>query len=187
MKQQKQKRTYKLLQLSNSLSKVYKKSSGNNDSQFINLLKNWDSVIGKEYSKILSPVKVSSSKACLIVSSNRNFSLESNYVSPMLLEKINNFYGYQAFKKIEFIFLRKEKSEKAVPDIIIKEETKDKIVKSVCNISNNDLKVSLEELGKSMANAFQNIDGYLPESMSVNLLSEQYTKGVNLLMNGSPE
>ena len=38
------------------------------------------------------------------------------------------------------------------------------------------------ELGKSMANAFQNIDGYLPENMSINLLAEQYTSGVNMLV-----
>lgn len=43
------------------------------------------------------------------------------------------------------------------------------------------------EVAKSMADAFKNIDGYLPEGMSVNLLSDQYTKGVNLLVGGSPE
>lgn len=40
------------------------------------------------------------------------------------------------------------------------------------------------EVAKSMAEAFQNIKGYLPESMSVNLLTEQYTKGVSLLVSG---
>lgn len=38
------------------------------------------------------------------------------------------------------------------------------------------------EVAKSMANAFQNIQGYLPENMSVNLLAENFSKGVNLLV-----
>jgi regulator of protease activity HflC (stomatin/prohibitin superfamily) len=43
------------------------------------------------------------------------------------------------------------------------------------------------EVAKSMANAFGQVKGYLPEGMSINLLSDQYTKGVNLLVGGSPE
>lgn len=39
------------------------------------------------------------------------------------------------------------------------------------------------EVAKSMADAFKNIQGYLPESMNVTLLAEQYTSGVNLLVN----
>lgn len=38
------------------------------------------------------------------------------------------------------------------------------------------------QVANSMALAFQNIKGYLPEKMSVNLLAEQYNKGVNLLV-----
>lgn len=41
------------------------------------------------------------------------------------------------------------------------------------------------EVAKSMSDAFKNIAGYLPEGMTVNLLADQYNKGVNLLVNGS--
>ncbi len=40
------------------------------------------------------------------------------------------------------------------------------------------------EVSKNMTDAFKNIQGYLPESMSVNLLADQYNKGVNLLVGG---
>lgn len=40
------------------------------------------------------------------------------------------------------------------------------------------------QVATQMAEAFKNIKGYLPENMSVNLLSDQYTKGVNLLVSG---
>jgi regulator of protease activity HflC (stomatin/prohibitin superfamily) len=43
------------------------------------------------------------------------------------------------------------------------------------------------EVAKSMAQAFQNISGYLPESMSINLLAEQFDQGVSLLVNPSKE
>lgn len=39
------------------------------------------------------------------------------------------------------------------------------------------------EVAKSMSEAFKNIKGYLPESMNVTLLAEQYSNGVNLLVN----
>lgn len=42
------------------------------------------------------------------------------------------------------------------------------------------------EVAKSMANAFSNVKGYLPEKMSVNLLAEQYSKGVNMLVGAPP-
>ena len=40
------------------------------------------------------------------------------------------------------------------------------------------------EVAKQMALAFQNVKGYLPESMSINLLAEQYSKGIGMLVNG---
>lgn len=41
------------------------------------------------------------------------------------------------------------------------------------------------EVAKSFASGVQNVKGYLPEKMSVNLLAEQYSKGVNLLVGQS--
>lgn len=38
------------------------------------------------------------------------------------------------------------------------------------------------EVSKNMSEAFKNIKGYLPEKMTVNLLAEQYDKGVSLLV-----
>ena len=148
----KQKRTYKLLPISNAISRVYKNNSGQNDSRFINLMRNWDNIIGKEYAKILSPIKVSSKTKSLVVSSEKNFSLEANYIAPMLLEKINGFYGYKAFNKIDFLFKKKRKeNEKGKESVTVKEETQGKIKEIVCNIDNNELKESLERLGRSMA------------------------------------
>ncbi|MCT4575675.1 MAG: DUF721 domain-containing protein [Alphaproteobacteria bacterium] len=146
----KDKRYYKLLPLSESLSRIYKKNSKNNDYQFLNLIKNWDKIVGKEYSKILKPIKVISKTSSLVVMSDRNFSLEAKYISPMLIEKINIFYGYKSFKKIEFVFKDKSLKTNQKP-IIIPSELKNKIEEKVCNIENDDLKIALERLGKSMA------------------------------------
>lgn len=41
------------------------------------------------------------------------------------------------------------------------------------------------QVAQSMAQAFQNIKGYLPEKLNVNLLTDQYEKGVGILVNGS--
>jgi regulator of protease activity HflC (stomatin/prohibitin superfamily) len=38
------------------------------------------------------------------------------------------------------------------------------------------------EIAKSMSDAFKGIKGYLPESMSINLLAESYNKGISLLV-----
>lgn len=148
----KSKRTYKLYPLSNSLSQVYKKSSGQNDSQFLNLIKNWENIVGKEYAKILSPIKISSKNATLVVSSDKSFSTESNYIAPMLIDKINAFYGYSAIKKINFTFRNKQNiKNKKIVQTPLKEETREKIEEIVCNISDDGLKNSLEALGESMA------------------------------------
>jgi hypothetical protein len=146
----KNKRTYRLLPLSNAMSKIYRNSSGNNDGQFINLMKNWDAIVGREYSTMLSPMKVSSQNSSLTVLSSRNFSLESNYVAPMLLDKINKFYGYKAFKKVDFIFKNRESSTKKEIEKPISSSEKDKIQQIVCNVEDSTLKESLEKLGESM-------------------------------------
>lgn len=146
----KRKYSNKLSPLSVSILKIYRNSSKNNNPQFLSLIKNWDRVIGKEYCKIVSPMKISPKKGTLIISSNRNFSTEAQYIIPVLLEKINHFYGYKAFKDIDFVFKNKqiERKNRYKP---INSETKDKIEKIVCNIENDSLKESLERLGKSMA------------------------------------
>ncbi len=41
------------------------------------------------------------------------------------------------------------------------------------------------QVASSMSEAFKNVKGYLPEKMSVNLLADQYNKGVNLLVSGN--
>lgn len=43
------------------------------------------------------------------------------------------------------------------------------------------------EVANSMSKAFENIRGYLPEKMNINLLADQYNKGVNLLVGGEEE
>jgi regulator of protease activity HflC (stomatin/prohibitin superfamily) len=40
------------------------------------------------------------------------------------------------------------------------------------------------EIAKSFASGVQNIKGYLPERMNVNLLADQYANGINVLVNG---
>ncbi len=42
------------------------------------------------------------------------------------------------------------------------------------------------EVSKQLANAYGNIKGYLPEKMNVTLLTEQFDKGVNVLVGGTP-
>lgn len=42
------------------------------------------------------------------------------------------------------------------------------------------------EVAKSFATGVQNIKGYLPENMNVSLLADQYSKGINVLVNGQP-
>ena len=148
---QKTKRTYKLLQISDAMSKIYKKSSGYNDSQFLNLIKNWETIVGSEYAKILTPVKVASKGSTLIVSSEKNFAVESNYIAPMLIDKINGFYGRPAFRKIDFIFKKQASLKNKTKEKPLNEEVKHKIEKMVCNVDNCELKETLERLGESMA------------------------------------
>lgn len=42
------------------------------------------------------------------------------------------------------------------------------------------------EVSKQLAAAYGNIKGFLPEGMNVTLLTEQFDKGVNVLVNGTP-
>lgn len=51
--------------------------------------------------------------------------------------------------------------------------------------ANARLAVVKIEVAKSFAAGVQNVRGYLPEKMSVNLLAEQFDKGVSVLVNGN--
>ena len=43
------------------------------------------------------------------------------------------------------------------------------------------------EVSKNMSKAFEGVKGYLPEKMTMNLLTDQYAKGVNILVSGTPD
>jgi len=151
MQKTRTKRLKKMEPLSTSVGLIYKKLNKNNSTNFISLMKNWENIIGKEYAKILSPVKINFKERCLVVTSNRNFSTESHYVAPVIVQKVNSFYGNTYLKNIKFIFQSSHLNKKAdLSDIPISDEAEKKLEDILENCENSDIKDALINLGKSM-------------------------------------
>ena len=149
-KKMKYRNKQRLKPLGLSISKIYRDNSGNNDTNFLSLMRNWESVIGKEYSGRIDPIQINSKESSLTVSADRSLALESQYISRTLLSKINGFYGFSAFKKINFIF-REKKNIKKEKEVILDQSVLDDIEKNICNVKDDALKESLRKLGESMA------------------------------------
>jgi hypothetical protein len=145
------KRFYKMTDMSKTVGGVYKKLNKKYAFDFISLSENWDQIIGEDYSKILTLVKVG--KNNITVLSKRNFATEANYIAPVLIEKINSFTGNNHLQKIKFIFgtgivgLLHKNTEK---EVVLDEKDMQKLNKDIEVCSDEGLKNALKELGKNI-------------------------------------
>tara|TARA_B100000029_G_scaffold516590_1_gene631516 strand:- start:6831 stop:7295 length:465 start_codon:yes stop_codon:yes gene_type:complete len=138
-----------------SLPKIITKDIKKKNFIQFSLLNNWKSIIGEEISRFCKPEKVVFShneniNGTIYLKTIRGKSLEIEFKSEEIIEKLNQYFGYKAINKIsviqEFNVIRKKESNKKRLDKKIKKNQ----IKAINKIKKIDLKNALKSLNKTL-------------------------------------
>lgn len=94
---------------SNSIENMVKNLLGQNSFISYDILKNWADIVGQDLSAHCLPQKIDFKKdsrdngTLLLLVESGAFALEIGHQTPIILEKINTYFGYRAVDKIKMI------------------------------------------------------------------------------------
>ncbi len=120
--------------LSNLLPNDAKKLLKNRGFFELELLSNWEKIVGTSFNKLSYPTKIKTSnsspkgKGKLVVKVDRSISFAFEHEHKKIVDKINLFFGYYAVEKIEIIQinLKNKKSRKDINFNQLDSEIKEK-------------------------------------------------------------
>ena len=127
--------------LSNFLPDEVKKILKKRGFAELELLKNWENIVPKEYISLIYPIKIKANSqkegARLVLKVDPSIAFAIEHEKEKIIQKINSFFGYQAIVKLELI------QEK-----ILHQDNKlsnnNKLLKDKTNVSNRYLKELIE-------------------------------------------
>ena len=120
--------------LSNLLPNDAKKLLKNRGFFELELLSNWEKIVGTSFNKLSYPTKIKTTnsspkgKGKLLVKVDRSISFAFEHERKKIVDKINLFFGYNAVEKIEIIQinLKNKKSKKDINFNQLDSEIKEK-------------------------------------------------------------
>jgi len=98
-----------LQKLSSNIEDITKKLLGPNGFVEISLLKNWNTIVGEKIAQNSFPERIEfkngerSGGTLVLCVSSGSFALEISHLSPLIIEKINAYFGYLAIQHIKMI------------------------------------------------------------------------------------
>ena len=152
-----------LTNVAQTIMPLVKQILGPKNYLLLELLKNWQDIVGEDMTQYSLPQKITFRKnertdgsLTLLVPSGA-FAMEIQQKEQKILEKINTFLGYSAFAKIKIlqngnpdIFRATKKSSDKIKKILVSEKEQNYIIQQIKDINNPDLRDILEKLGKAV-------------------------------------
>ncbi|MBR3502051.1 MAG: DUF721 domain-containing protein [Alphaproteobacteria bacterium] len=152
-----------LTNVAQTIMPLVKQILGPKNYLLLELLKNWQDIVGEDMTQYSLPQKITFRKnertdgsLTLLVPSGA-FAMEIQQKEQKILEKINAFLGYSAFAKIKIlqngnpdIFRATKKSSDKIKKILVSEKEQNYIIQQIKDINNPDLRDILEKLGKAV-------------------------------------
>ena len=148
---------------------LVKKIFGPQATLQLELLKNWQEIVGEDIAKYSLPQKIYFRKnertnGNLTISvPGGAFAMEIKQKERQIVEKVNTFLGYAAFNKITIIqsanqknFLKEKKSIDKMKKNLVSEEEQNYITEQTEEIQNPKLKEILQRLGENIFNSTKN-------------------------------
>ena len=152
-----------LTSFSSEVSALASKLLGKSGLIEMNILTSWKSIVGEELAQYTLPQKIDFKKdardngTLYLLTQSGAFALEIGHKTPIILEKINTFFGYNAVSKIKIIQSENfvlENKEIKFADIedkkLVSKEEKNYIQEITEDIKNQYLKERLRSLGESI-------------------------------------
>ncbi len=152
--------------LSSALNQIAREAIGKDWALYATLLDHWREIVGEEYAKKASPVRISFPKGkktdekwaargrtggLLTIKLPQGLAMEFSFLSETLKTRINGFFGYPMIEKIAFeTYYRPETTELKQESPPLADTTRFALTDSIKHIENNELKEALQELGGSI-------------------------------------
>ena len=141
--------------LSATLPRVATRALGRRGFAEGDLVHRWDSIVGREMAAHCLPVRLASAKrgggATLTLRVEPGFALELQHLEPLLIERINGFFGYRAVGAITLRQgpLGRGPARTKVPPRPLSPEEESALKKRLEDIDDDDLRDALARLGRS--------------------------------------
>jgi hypothetical protein len=82
-----------------SIQKLIRPFALKNGFSDVRVLTNWQRIVGQETAKYVRPLKLTN-KVLHVAAADSHWAMQVSYQSPMLIEQINRYFGFQAVAKI---------------------------------------------------------------------------------------
>jgi hypothetical protein len=121
------------------------------------IILDWSKIVGPELAAHCCPDRLSFQKgkqgqATLYLKVEPAFSLMVEYSHPLILDKINSYFGYQAVSRLQLIQtpLPKPTVKAEKPVVVLTDSETKEITHLTQSLSSGDLQEALKNLGKSL-------------------------------------
>ena len=160
-----ERKTKDLTSISKMVMPLAKQLLGTRGFIEMELLTNWQYIVGKELAQFSLPQKIAFRKdertdGCLTISVlSGAFAMEIQQKEPQILEKINSYFGYKAITKIKILqnsnpenFLIGKKNTDNVKKFLVSEAEESYITELTSEVHNSELRETLKNLGLAVMN-----------------------------------
>ena len=139
--------------IGNSLPKIVDKNIKEKNFIEVSVIKKWRAIIGEDIAKFCWPIKIifsniNNSNGIIFLKTKRGRSMEIEFKNEEIIEKLNQYFGYNAISKISVVqdfdikdaYKKNKKREK-------NKHTQSKIINKV---KKGDIKMALKKLNKTL-------------------------------------
>ena len=135
-----------------TLPKNLKKIINKKGHIYSETLSNWKYLVGNELFKVCFPKTFKNSNrfgvSTLVVMVKRGHEVDVEYSKKNILDKMNNFFGYDVVEKLKFISFDDEQKTKSLDEIKSNNVAISKYRDKIKDVKNEKIKKSLTELTK---------------------------------------
>ena len=135
-----------------TLPKNLKKIINKKGHIYSETLSNWKYLVGNELFKVCFPKTFKNSNrfgvSTLVVMVKRGHEVDIEYSKKNILDKMNNFFGYDVVEKLKFISFDDEQITKSLDEIKSNNVAISKYRDKIKDVKNEKIKKSLTELTK---------------------------------------
>jgi hypothetical protein len=135
-----------------TLPKNLKKIINKKGHIYSETLSNWKYLVGNELFKVCFPKTFKNSNrfgvSTLVVMVKRGHEVDVEYSKKNILDKMNNFFGYDVVEKLKFISFDDEQITKSLDEIKSNNVAISKYRDKIKDVKNEKIKKSLTELTK---------------------------------------
>ena len=149
---------YKPRTLADAVDKVARQSAGRDWGLYANLLDHWAEIVGAEYARVSTPVKIAfpfqpneaqRKNGVLTIRLPKGLAMEFSFKADLIRQRVNAYFGYEAFARLtlDAAFLPPpvvKTEKKADPEALCAMKEK------ASTVENDELREALEKFGEAM-------------------------------------